>query len=237
MPALHQRLGAGEIRRRGDFQVAVFARDDRNLDPRGARHLDIVGRAAGMGAMRGQDRLEDRKPCGVCARKRPVRSRVPVTMPSAPRHSASVTASAGAAARAWSQRSQGHRSMIAALTSGRATSWISTRVDASALQRLQPGAHRGVAGVAARPRPARRETHRPWRSRPGAAPARCGRPAGTALKRRRAVQSSTRRPASGCHCLATSPPARVPRPAATMMAAVVMRSLGLSGLFTRCNRG
>ncbi len=53
----HQVLGPREIGGAGDFHVVLVAFDDRHVKPRGARHLDVVGGAAGMAAMRGEDRL------------------------------------------------------------------------------------------------------------------------------------------------------------------------------------
>ena len=45
------------------------------------------------------------------------------------------------------------------------------------------------------------------------------------------VQSLTRRPASVCHCLAISPPARVPRPAATITTATEGRFISMDFVY------
>jgi hypothetical protein len=192
----------------------------------------------GCAAVRGEDERK-RNPCGVCARQRPVRSTVPATSPSAPRQSASVTASAGAAASAV-PRASTTRAIRSCVTQGRATSWISTRSGAKGTSASSP-----ARTLASRRAPPSATTTSGCPAYPGANPMSSGwstsaiGPTRGEVRNASSVQAATARPATVRHCFGRPPPARRPRPAATMTAATVIRPpcfptfvYGLRGIVT-----
>ncbi len=143
-------LRPGEIAGEGEFQIVLVALDDGHVKPRRARHLDIVGAPPGWARCAAR-MASKRKACGVCARQSPARSCVPVTSPSSPRHSASVTGRAGAAPAWLVQRRHHPPDQRARHQRPRAVMDQHPR-HAGARQRLQRIPHRGIARGAARTR-------------------------------------------------------------------------------------
>ena len=156
------------------------------------------------------------KPCGVWARNSPARLTLASTRPPSARHSASLTGRAGAAAGAPEASASTTPRITARGTSGRAASWISTWLTPLPSSSSSP-ARIEAARVCA---PATSVTLPPNASMPRAmsSGARV-----TTMRENPAkasmLRSSTLRPASARHCLGSPPPARVPRPAAVMIAA------------------
>ena len=126
-------------------------------------------------------------------------------------------------------------SMIADVTNGRTASWISTRSGACAASASRPlrteacrvgapfdGAEQPLAFQAGDSGQIERAHRRP-RSRPG--PRRCGGAPGT----RASVRASTGTPPIRAYCFGSEEAARVPRPAATISAAM-FKSAGPFGM-------
>ena len=211
----------GKVLGRGDLQVAFLARNDRHVQPRRARDLHVVRRTAAMPPVRLKDRPEPEplrrlrppeprpvhrprdkplRPAPQRIRHRKGRGRRIGRPPAPPRPARSAHASRRAAPR--------HGSAPA---------------PARTAQRLEPRPHARV------PRgPAFGHDHVRMPRVPGARPMSSGmedqrdRPHERRTPERVQRPRRTAWPAQVRHCFGSPPPARSPRPAATMTAATVI---------------
>ena len=160
--------------------------------------------------------------CGVCTARSSARSTVPATWPPAStRLMVSVTSSAGMAAPVSPQATMA-RDTSSAEQNGRAASWTSTMSGARALERLEAGPHRGLPRRAARHRRQQPQAlggrRRRSRRSSGWITA-CTAPIWPCQANSDRLDRITGSPANCRYCLGKSPPARSPRPAATITAA------------------
>ena len=167
-----------------------------------------------------------RKPCGVCARHSPARSRVAATRSSGAGLLERVgQGDGGDGAGRWPSAAS-TRSMISAVTNGRAASWISTRSGACGASAARPlrtetcrVAPPAIGGEQSAAAPTRRSPPRRAGSSPRAITT-CTRSMAGCRRNTPSVRASTGSPPMRTYCFGSGPAARVPRPAATISAAV-----------------